>query len=418
MNSINPAASSPVNTVQQLTQLQTQNNVADQNAANTDLDSTANRIQDTRDIVNVNESGTDNSIKSIGMDMAKMGVSLSQTELIVYDGELSSANIELRGVRAQLTSKRAALTAEEARVAAASSAAAAAAAEEARIAANQNAQFTERYQSDFKNVWDKDKDGTLSTAEVTSFGDWKAADWNKHVLKHDKSGDGKMDFDELLSVWRQFDTNKDGNLEGTFGRKKDGTLDATTTTGEMGAYFRGDYSNQREAAPVAIVDNTASIRLEINMLENKEDEHQAAIARLTPLRAAAESNLVNANADLANYEGMDDSEFVDDQPTRKSMEQKSLDLTRCANNLGSFMARSSLVGATDFDELGLSSQDMVRDEVGADRRFRMNTVDYIDKGLERTDTRNGVTARLIYGLAWLAEASDFEEKSIQYDNLD
>jgi hypothetical protein len=82
------------------------------------------------------------------------------------------------------------------------------------------------------------------------------------------------------------------------------------------------------------------------------------------------------------------------------------------------MARSSLVGATDFDELGLSSQDMVRDEVGADRRFRMNTVDYIDKGLERTDTRNGVTARLIYGLAWLAEASDFEEKSIQYDNLD
>jgi hypothetical protein len=86
MNSINPAASSPVNTVQQLTQLQTQNNVADQNAANTDLDSTANRIQDTRDIVNVNESGTDNSIKSIGMDMAKMGVSLSQTELIVYDG--------------------------------------------------------------------------------------------------------------------------------------------------------------------------------------------------------------------------------------------------------------------------------------------------------------------------------------------
>jgi hypothetical protein len=410
MNAINSTTQSSVNTVQQLAQLQTQNDVATQNAANTDFDSAANRIQDTRDIVNANESSTDNSVKSIGMDMAKMDVSLSQTELIVYDGELSSANIELQGVRAQLTSKRAALAAEEARVAAAAAAAANAAAEEARIAASQNAQFTERYQSDFTNVWDKDKDGTLNTAEVTSFG-WKAQDWNQHVVRNDESGDGKLNFDELLSVWRKFDDNTNGNLEGKQGNS------ASTSTGEIGTYWRADYSNQREAAPVAIVDNTASIRLEINMLENKEDEHQAAIARLTPLRASAESNLVNANADLLNYEGMDDSEFVDDQPTRKSLEQKSLDLTRRANNLGSFMARSSLVGATDFDELGLSSKDMIRGEVGADRHFRMNEVDYTDRGLEHTDTRNDVTAKLISSLDSLAEVSSFEEKSIQYDNL-
>ena len=82
------------------------------------------------------------------------------------------------------------------------------------------------------------------------------------------------------------------------------------------------------------------------------------------------------------------------------------------------MARSSLVEANDFDELGVSQADMTRGEVGADRRFRMNEVDYIDKGLEHTDARNDVTATLISGLGSLAEASSFEEKSLQYDDLD
>jgi hypothetical protein len=315
---INTTTQSSVNTVQQLTQLQTQNDVADQNAANTDLDSTDNRIQDIRDNINVNDSDGNNALKSIGIDMAKMDVSLSQTELVVYDGELSSANIELQGVKAQLSFKRAVL-----------------AAEAARIAASQNAEFTERYQSDFNNLWDKDKDGTLSTAEVTSFG-WKAEDWNQHVVRNDDSGDGNLNFNELLSVLRTFDDNTNSNLEGKQGSS------ASTSTGEIGTYWRADYSNQREAAPVAISDNTASIRLEINMLENKEDEHQAAIARLTPLRSASESNLMNANADLLNYEGMDDSEFTDDLSTRKNMEQKSLDLTRRTNKLGSFMGLVAL----------------------------------------------------------------------------
>ncbi|MBU6196737.1 MAG: hypothetical protein KGO93_04110 [Cyanobacteria bacterium REEB446] len=348
----------------------------------TDVDSTANRIQDARDNINVNRSGGDNALKSTGVNMAKMDIRLSQIELVVYDGELSSANIELQAVQSQLFSKKAEM------------------AEEAHTVASQNAKFTERYQSAFTNVWDKDKDGTLNAAEVISFG-WKAEDWNKHVLKHDKSGDGKMDFDELLSVWRQFDKDKNGNLDGT------------PTTGEVGTYHRGDYSKVSDS----IVGNNSSIRLEINTLENKEKDYKAAITRLTPLRAAAESNLVNANEDLINYEAMDDSELTDDPSTRKSMEQKSLDLTRRANNLGSFMAASSLVQATDFDELGVSEADMLRGEVSADRRFRMNKIDYIDKGLERTDTRNDATAKLISGLARLAEASTFEEKSIQYDKF-
>jgi hypothetical protein len=82
------------------------------------------------------------------------------------------------------------------------------------------------------------------------------------------------------------------------------------------------------------------------------------------------------------------------------------------------MAASSLVQATDFDELGVSQADMLRGEVSAGRRLRMNTVDYIDKGLEPTDTRNDATAKLISGLARLAEASTFEEKSIQYDKFE
>jgi hypothetical protein len=107
---------------------------------------------------------------------------------------------------------------------------------DALTAARQNAEFTKQYKSDFTNVWDKNKDGSLNTTEVTSFG-WKAEDWNKHVLEHDKSGDGKLNFDELLGVWREFDTDKSGKLEGVFGK------DATTTTGEMGVYWRGDYDS-------------------------------------------------------------------------------------------------------------------------------------------------------------------------------
>jgi|688.fasta_scaffold00007_115 hypothetical protein len=107
---------------------------------------------------------------------------------------------------------------------------------DALTAARQNAEFTKQYKSDFTKVWDKNKDGSLNTTEVTSFG-WKAEDWNKHVLEHDKSGDGKLNFDELLGVWREFDTDKSGKLEGVFGK------DATTTTGEMGVYWRGDYDS-------------------------------------------------------------------------------------------------------------------------------------------------------------------------------
>jgi hypothetical protein len=76
-----------------------------------------------------------------------------------------------------------------------------------------------------------------------------------------------------------------------------------------------------------------------------------------------------------------------------------------------------LVETTNFNELGVSQGDMVRDGVAADRRFRMNEVDYTDRGLEPTETRNDVTATLISSLARLAEVSTFEEKSLEYDNL-
>ncbi len=411
MNAINTAVQSSVNTVEQLTQLQTQSNVAAQNASANDVDSTLNRLQDTRDAINITGRDGDNSLKSISVDMAKMDVSLSQTELIVYDGELSSANIELQSVRAQLATKRAELAAEEARVAAAAAAAAAAAQEAARVAASQNEKFTDKYQSEFINVWDQDKDGSLSTKEMTDPGWWKAEDWNKHVARHDDTGDGKLNFNELLSVWREFDDNTNGALDGQYG------ANAQTTTGELGTYWRGDYSNQPQNSSATIVDNTGSIRLEISQLENKEEDHQANIAKLTPLRAAAEANLEAANADLAKYESMDDTEFKDDSITRKGIEQKSLDLTRRANNLGSFMAGSNLVQTDDFNELELSQKDMKRDEVAADRRWRMNEIDYDDKGLEHSDIRNDKTHGLISKLVRLAELSSFEEKSIQGDSL-
>jgi hypothetical protein len=183
------------------------------------------------------------------------------------------------------------------------------------------------------------------------------------------------------------------------------------------------FSDQKGAAvdfepqTIQTSDELSSLRLEINQLERSESSYQSRISTLTPLKSGAESNLDAANAALANFLSMDDSEFVDNEESRKNVEQKSLELSQRANNLGVIMSQSSLIGAGDLTESGIDQADMISDGVAADREFRGNEFDYTDKGLEHSATRNDATADLIDTLAGLAEVGSFEEKSLKNDEL-
>ena len=99
----------------------------------------------------------------------------------------------------------------------------------------QDTKFTEQYKADFNNVWDKNKDGSLGGKEMASFG-WNKGAWNEHVSKNDADKDGKLNFDELLNVWEQFDTDKDGVLGGDL------------NTGEMSQYWAGNYEDPSDSA--------------------------------------------------------------------------------------------------------------------------------------------------------------------------
>jgi hypothetical protein len=114
MSTINSATHTALSTVAENSQVQAQNAAAI-SANSTDVDTTINRIADTRQILNSPREDGANTLKSINIEQANMDVSLSQTELIVYDGELSSNNIELQGVRSEISSKKSALAAEEAK---------------------------------------------------------------------------------------------------------------------------------------------------------------------------------------------------------------------------------------------------------------------------------------------------------------
>ena len=116
MSAIISVTQHALSTVAENTQVQAQN-AAIMAANSTDVNATVNRIAETIGTLNSpREDGEKNTLKSINIEQANMDVRLSQAELIVYDGELSSVNIKLQGVRSELvTAKQAALLAEEAK---------------------------------------------------------------------------------------------------------------------------------------------------------------------------------------------------------------------------------------------------------------------------------------------------------------
>jgi hypothetical protein len=212
-------------------------------------------------------------------------------------------------------------------------------------------------------------------------------------------GDGQI----LMQTGNQWNEIKDESW--------DGYLQDKTFNDQKGAAV--DFKPQT----IKGADGLSALKLEITQLEKKETGYQSRVAALTPLKSGAESNLDAANSDLAKFSSMDDSEFVDNEESRKNVEQKSLDLSKRANNLGVVISKSSLVGAGDWTASGIDQADMISGGVAADRKSRGNEFDYTDKGLEHSATRNEGTADLIDTLAGLAEVGSFEEKSLANDEL-
>jgi hypothetical protein len=476
MSVINSATHATLSTVAENSQVQAQNAAAI-NANSTDVDNTISRLAETRGTLNSPREDGANTLKSINIEQANMDVSLSQTELIVYDGELSSTNIELQGVRSQISSKKTELATEEAKTEIKTS-----------INADGNAEFVTH--SGMKVVTDTNKgghetwvynpageqlmhihgdphvnmlkdadgnngddfhfgddstlkfqDGTELTFNTTEIGKdtgifyttgiyVRAGDNVKHTGEATGGGARRTDIASVdkNSYSRAGDTAK-GSV--TMGLKGDGQI--LMQTGNQwneikdeswDGYLKDKTFNDQKGAAVDFkpqtikgADGLSALKLEITQLEKKETGYQSRVAALTPLKSGAESNLDAANSDLAKFSSMDDSEFVDNEDSRQNVEQKSLDLSKRANNLGVFISKSSLVGAGDVAQSGIDQAAMISDGVAADRKSRGNEFDYTDKGLEHSATRNDKTADLIDTLAGLAEVGSFEEKSLANDEL-
>jgi len=476
MSVINSATRNTLSTVAENSQVQAQNAAAI-NANSTDVDNTVNRLAETRGALNSPREDGANTLKSINIEQANLDVSLSQTELIVYDGELSSNNIELQGVRAQLNSKMSVAAEEEAKT-------------EIRTSINTdgNAEFVTH--SGIKIVTDTNKGGDQTWIYNPAGEQIMHIHGDPHVnMLKDADGNNGDDFhfgdDSTLKfedgtelTFNTTETGKDTGIfyttgiyvkagdnvmhtgEATSGgaRRADiAKVDAdsysrtgSTAKGAVTMGLKGDgqilmqtgnkwneikdeswdgylkdktFDDQKGAAvdfkPQTIQgsNGVSAVKLEIAQLEKKEAAHESRIAALTPLKSRAESNLDTAMSDLARFSSMDDSEFVDNEESRQDVEQKSLDLSKRANNLGVFMSKSSLVGAGDVARSGIDQVDMIADGVAADRELRGNRFDYRDKGLEHSAARNDGTADLIDNLAALAELGSFEEKSLKNDEL-
>ena len=476
MSVINSATHNTLNTVSQNSQVQAQNAAAI-TANSTDVDNTVNRVAETRETLNSPREDGGNTLKSINIEQAQMDVNLSEIELIVYDGEISSLKIELQGVRSEISAKKGSLAVEEAKTEIRTS-----------VNADGNAEFVTH--SGMKVVTDTNKGGHQTWVYNPAGELLMHIHGDPHVnMLKDADGNNGDDFhfgdDSTLKfedgtelTFNTTETGKDTGIfytTGIYVRAGDNVMhtgEATsggarradiakvddesysrtgsTAKGAVTMGLKGDgqilmqtgnqwnelkdeswdgylkdktFNDQKGAAvdfkPQAIkgADALSAVKLEITQLEKKEATYESRIAALTPLKSRAESKLDEANSDLARFSSMDDSEFVDNEESRQDVEQKSLELSKRANNLGVFMSRSSLVGAGDVAETGLDQAAMISDGVAADRALGGNTFAYRERGLEYSAARNDGTADLIDNLAALAELGSFEEKSVENDEL-
>ena len=476
MSVINSATHNTLNTVSQNSQVQAQNAAAI-TANSTDVDNTVNRVAETRETLNSPREDGGNTLKSINIEQAEMDVNLSEIELIVYDGELSSNNIELQRVRAQLNSKMSSLATEEAKTEIRTS-----------INADGNAEFVTH--SGMKVVTDTNKGGHQTWIYNPEGEQLMHIHGDPHVnMLKDADGNNGDDFhfgdDSTLKfedgtelTFNTTETGKDTGIfyttgvyvkagnnvmhtgEATSGgaRRADiAKVDADsysragdTAKGAVTMGLKGDgqilmqsgdkwneikdeswdgyledktFADQKGAAvdfkPTEFAD-LGALRSEILALQDKESGHVNSIAALTPQRSAAEGNLSAANSAYENFNAMDDSEFVDNDESRFNIEQKDLSLNQRANALGLFLSDSPLVTPGDFSSLGVTEGNMLNDRVQSDRMQRQNNITYQTgtfegSGLNELSDNNTSTNNLVNSLKSLVDSGGFEASSLQND---
>ena len=72
--------------------------------------------------------------------------------------------------------------------------------------------FTTNHKHNFDTVWDLNGDGSLDTTEMKHFG-WDPEAWSEHVARNDADGDNKLNFEETMEMWKEFDDNQDGLID-------------------------------------------------------------------------------------------------------------------------------------------------------------------------------------------------------------
>lgn len=443
-------------------------------AANTDVDSTIDRLNATRNEINQPPSDGDFSIKEIQMAQAQTDINLSQTEFVVYDGEISFNNIELGAVRSQLATKEAQLAAEEAKQLINTS-----------INGDGNAEFT--MYDGMRIVTDTNKGGNQTWIYDASGEQIMHVHGDPHVnnLKDGNNGDDFHFGDDSTIVFNNgveltFNTTEVDGQDGVYyttgiyvksgnnvmhtGEESNGNSRAEVAKVDADSYVKkGDaaegavimgmtdegmmvmkngakwnelkdeswdayladktFTDQKGAEvdykPAEFADLSA-LRSEILALQGKEQGYVDSVAALTPMRSSAESNLTAANADYENFSAMEDSEFVDNDETRFNIEQKNLSLSQRANNLGLFLSDSPLVTSENFSSLGVTEGDLLNDSIFADRSQRQNQITYMTgtfegSGFEDINAGNTATNNLVNSLRSLVDASGFEAASIQND---
>ena len=463
---------SSINTVAANTQAQASTNTA----TGVQVDDTIERLNATRNEINTPPSDGEHTLKEINLAQTQTDINLSQTEFVVYDGEISYNNIELGAVRSRLAAKEAALAAEEAKTEIKTSINADGNAEFVtysgmKIVTNTNKGGSETWvynpggeqlmhihgdphvnmlkDADGNNGDDfhfgddstlKFEDGTELTFNTTETGKDTGVFYTTGIYV--KAGNNVMHTGEETGGARRSDIAKvDAN---SYSRKGE-TADGAVTMGLKGdgqilmqtgnqwneikdeswdgyledKTFNGQEGSAVDFKPTEFAD-LGALRSEILALQDKESDHVNSIAALTPQRSSAENNLTAANSDYENFSAMDDSEFVDNDESRFKIEQKDLSLNQRANALGLFLSDSPLVTADDFSNLGVTEGNMLNDRVHSDRMQRQNNITYQTgtfegSGLNELSDNNTSTNNLVNSLKSLVDSGGFEASSLQND---
>ncbi|NQY78814.1 MAG: DUF1521 domain-containing protein [Candidatus Caenarcaniphilales bacterium] len=216
--------------------------------------------------------------------------------------------------------------------------------------------------------------------------------------------------------------------DGTWNQLEDESWDGYLNN----ASFNDQHGADSNFSPEAIMSNSqiADIQADKDAMEQAvvalQGEEETLVANTLQydfLRKEAEESYDSAVSDYERYEAMDDSGFEDNDETRFNAEQKSLELVNRTANIGEYLhANTELVDDETKTILDDSSSVYSSIEQGALSEMEQDQTDfnrgeYRNEGLMDTHDNLDTVMSMLTSINLVVEASDFEEASIEYDNL-